>query len=87
MRFTPLLVPAIIRLAQSTNRIVPSTVPEKAKLTFVSRTKETNGTAAVRNWLLGNCSARPAKITATAVCPASFCLVRNPRLRCLEILM
>ena len=62
-------------------------MPAKARSTLVSRTKEMCGDAGVRNVLLGNCSARTAKTTATSVCPASFCLPRRPRLRCLEILM
>ena len=53
----------------------------------MSRTNEMYGDAGVRNELFGNCSASTAKITATSVCPASFCLLRRPRLRCLEILM
>ena len=57
-----------------TNRIRPTSVPAKARLMLVSRTNEMYGTAGVRNELLGNCSARTAKITATSVCPASFCL-------------
>ena len=78
MRFTPLLVPAIMRLAQSTNRSSPTSVPAKARLTLVSRTNEMYGDAGVRNELFGNCSASTAKITATSVWPASFCLLRRP---------
>ena len=87
MRFTPLEVPAIIRLAQMTKRIIPISVPAKARLMFVSRTNEMNGEAGVRYWSLGNCSARTAKMTPTSVWPRSFSRERSPRLRCLEILM
>ena len=51
-----------MRLAQMTNRISPTSVPAKARLTLVSRTNEMDGDAGVRNELLGNCSASTAKI-------------------------
>ena len=57
MRFTPLDVPAIIRLAQMTNRISPTSVPAKARSTGVSRMNEMSVDAGVRRLALGNCSA------------------------------
>ena len=87
MRFTPFEVPATMMLAQMTNRMMPPSAPMNARSSAVSRTNETDVEAGVRNELLGNCSARIAKTTATSVWPASFSRERRPRLRCLLILM
>ncbi len=87
MRFTPFDAPAIMMLAQITKSTTPAMVPAKARLTWVSRTVEMNGAAGVRPCALGNCSARIAKAIPTRACPASFCLLRRPRLRWREILM
>ncbi len=87
VKFTPLDAPAIIMLAHTTNRMRPPTVPNAAKSTDVSRTKDTAVLAGLRKSSAGNCRARTAKMTATDVCPANFSHDRKPRLRCLEILM
>jgi len=87
VRFTPLLVPAIMRLAHRTKRTMPTIGPAKARSSGVSRTREMCVEAGVRKESLGNCRARIAKITPTRVCPMSFSCERSPRLRCLLILM
>jgi hypothetical protein len=87
VRFTPFDVPATMMLAQMTKRMTPTRAPLNARSSPVSRTKEIDVEAGVRNASLGNCSARMAKMTATRVWPASFSPERKPRLRCLEILM
>ena len=89
VRFTPLLVPAIMRLAHRTNRTTPTQgrVELTSRSRLVSRTEEMTVEAGVRPREFWNCRTSREKIRPTIPCPASFCHERRPRLRCLEILM
>jgi hypothetical protein len=87
VRFTPLDMPEIIRLAQMTKSAVPISGPAKNRSIGRSRTNEIAVLAGVRSPAPGKCRARMAKMMATMACPRSFCFEVRPRLRCRLILV
>ena len=86
VRFTPLDQAATRKFAQIAKRMMPTTVPRKARSSHgMSRTNEIWVEAGRSPFSSGNCRASTAKVVATTNWPMSLYRGRRPVLSCWEI--